>query len=67
MTESLNAKELHADATVVDGLVISNWSREVFEDLHAGGVTAVNCTCRSGKGVARYAGQCRSLEFVVSR
>ena len=34
MTESLNAKELHADATVVDGLVISNWSREVFEDLH---------------------------------
>ena len=51
MTESLNAKELHADATVVDGLVISNWSREVFEDLHAGGVTAVNCTCSIWEGL----------------
>ena len=51
MTESLNAKELHADATVVDGLVISNWSREVFEDLHAGGVTAVNFTCSIWEGL----------------
>jgi len=28
----------------IDGLVISNWSREVFEDMQAGGLTAANCT-----------------------
>ena len=36
---------LHADAILIDGLVISNWSREVFEDMRAGGMTAANCTC----------------------
>lgn len=36
---------LHNDALVIDGLMISNWSRAVFEDMRAGGVTAVNCTC----------------------
>ena len=29
----------------IDGLVISRWSRSVFEDMHAGGLTAANCTC----------------------
>ncbi|MBT5263763.1 MAG: peptidase M19 [Rhodospirillaceae bacterium] len=29
----------------IDGLVISRWSRELFEDMRAGGVTAANCTC----------------------
>ena len=41
----MDVEKLHADALVIDGLVISNWSRQVFEDLHAGGVNAVNCTC----------------------
>lgn len=36
---------LHDSLTVIDGLIISNWSREVFEAMHAGGVTAANCTC----------------------
>src|SRR3546814_17547385 len=31
--------------TVIDGLVISAWSREVFESMHRGGLTAANCTC----------------------
>ncbi len=36
---------LHRDALVIDGLMISNWSRAVFEDMRKGGVTAVNITC----------------------
>ena len=33
------------DLMIIDGLVVSNWSREVFEDMRRGGVTAANCTC----------------------
>lgn len=36
---------LHEDLTVIDGLIISNWSRVVFEDMRQGGLTAANCTC----------------------
>ena len=39
------AKELYEEAVVVDGLNVSNWeSDKVFEDLRAGGVTAINAT-----------------------
>ena len=37
--------DLHKDAIVIDGLIISNWSRAVFEDMKRGGLTAANCTC----------------------
>jgi len=37
--------DLHQEATVIDGLVISNWSPSVFEDMRRGGITAANCTC----------------------
>ncbi len=46
----MNAAELHRDAIVIDGLIISNWSREVFEDMLQGGVTAANCTCSIWEG-----------------
>lgn len=36
---------LHDDAIVIDGLLIPKWSRAVFEAMHAGGLTAANCTC----------------------
>jgi len=36
---------LHDDLTVIDGLIISNWSRSIFEDMRRGGLTAANCTC----------------------
>lgn len=36
---------LHENATIVDGLIISNFSRSVFEEMKAGGLTAANCTC----------------------
>ena len=42
--------KLHDDMTVIDGLIISNWSRSVFEDMHKGGLTAANCTCSVWEG-----------------
>lgn len=37
--------DLHTHSIVVDGLIISNFTREVFEDMRRGGLTAANCTC----------------------
>ena len=37
---------------VIDGLVISKWSREVFVDMRKGGLTAANCTCSIWEGFA---------------
>ena len=47
----MTAANLHADATVLDSLVISKWSRSVFEDMKAGGLTAANCTCCVWEGI----------------
>lgn len=33
------------DAIVIDGLVITRFSRAIFEDMRKGGITAANCTC----------------------
>ena len=41
----VNDQDLHGDLVVFDGLIVSNWSRAVFEDMRRGGVTAANCTC----------------------
>jgi membrane dipeptidase len=41
----MNAAELHRDMIVVDGLIVANFGREVFEDMRRGGLTAANCTC----------------------
>lgn len=35
---------------IIDGLVISKWSREVFADMQKGGLTAANCTCSVWEG-----------------
>ena len=43
--------DLHRDAIVIDGLEICNWSRDVFEDMRNGGLTAVNCTCSVWEGI----------------
>jgi membrane dipeptidase len=40
----MEAPDLHADAVIIDGLNVSNWSREVFEGIHHGGITACNAT-----------------------
>lgn len=44
-------KTLHDSACVIDGLVVSRWSREVFEAMHRGGLTMANCTCSIWEGV----------------
>ncbi len=40
----MDARELHKDAIVIDGLNISKWSRKVLEGIHEGGITAFNAT-----------------------
>ena len=42
---SILADALHQSSIVIDGLIISDWSRDVFEQMHKGGLTAANCTC----------------------
>ncbi|MGY9056447.1 MAG: dipeptidase [Alphaproteobacteria bacterium] len=42
---SIVAEALHKGSIVIDGLIISDWSRDVFEQMHRGGLTAANCTC----------------------
>ncbi len=39
------ASALHEKSIVIDGLIISNFNRDVFEDMRKGGITAANCTC----------------------
>ena len=41
---------LHQNMTVIDGLIISKWSRAVLEDMRRGGLTAANCTCSVWEG-----------------
>jgi len=36
---------LHEMSIVIDGLIISDFGRPVFEDMRRGGLTAANCTC----------------------
>ncbi|MFO1281051.1 MAG: dipeptidase [Burkholderiales bacterium] len=45
------ASTLHESSIVIDGLVVSRWSRRVFEDMHRGGLTAANCTCSIWEGL----------------
>jgi len=40
----VSTASLHERAIVFDGLVVAKWGRAVFERMHAGGVTAANCT-----------------------
>jgi membrane dipeptidase len=41
----MQGPELHRDMIVIDGLIISKFSRAVFQDMRKGGLTAANCTC----------------------
>ena len=37
--------DLHDRSIVIDGLIISDFGRPVFEDMRKAGLTAANCTC----------------------
>ena len=47
----MSNENLHEDALIIDGLVISNWSRDIFLDMRKGGLTAANCTCSVWEGI----------------
>ena len=42
----------HDDLIVIDGLIVSNWSEDVFRHMRKGGLTAANCTCCVWEGFA---------------
>jgi membrane dipeptidase len=42
--------KLHENSLVIDGLIISNWDRSVFEDMRKGGLSAANCTVSVWEG-----------------
>ncbi len=46
----MDANSLHEKSIIIDGLEINRWSREVFEDMRKGGLTAVNCTVAAWEG-----------------
>ena len=50
MSVAAEPSGLHGRAVVVDGLVVSRWSREVFAGMRAGGITAANCTAAVWEG-----------------
>ena len=41
----MKGPDLHRDMIVIDGLIISSFSRAVFQDMRKGGLTAANFTC----------------------
>ena len=63
---------LHEDLIVIDGLIVSNWSEEVFRDMRKGGLTAANCTCCVWEGfsetmnnIARWNGWFREHDDLI--
>ncbi|GGF64203.1 dipeptidase [Alteromonas lipolytica] len=46
----LDAKALHDNAIIFDGLVIAKWNRDLFLDMKKGGLTAANCTVSVWEG-----------------
>src|SRR6056300_89751 len=45
-----NARTLHDESIIIDGLVIAKWDRELFEDMRKGGLTAASCTVSVWEG-----------------
>ena len=63
---------LHEDLIVIDGLIVSNWSEDVFSDMRKGGLTAANCTCCVWEGfsetmnnIARWNGWFREHDDLI--
>lgn len=48
MNESV--RNVYDNSVVIDGLIISNWSGEIFREMRAAGLTAANCTCSVWEG-----------------
>ena len=37
-------QDLHGDAIIFDGLIVSNWGEDIFRDMRRGGLPGANCT-----------------------
>lgn len=61
----MNAADLHNDAIVIDGLVIANWNRDLFEDMRKGGVTAANCTVGVWEGFQKTVDNIVSMQQLI--
>ncbi|KAJ4328902.1 hypothetical protein N0V84_000690 [Fusarium piperis] len=51
MPTEQEALAIYESSIHFDGLNISNWSRDIFEAWHAGGITGVSCTCGLWEGL----------------
>lgn len=70
----MNSAHLHSELTVVDGLVVANFGRAIFEDMRRGGLSAANCTCSIWEGfratmdnVARWKGWFREHSDLITQ
>lgn len=70
----MNSADLHRELTVVDGLVVANFGRAIFEDMRRGGLTSANCTCSIWEGfratmdnVARWKGWFREHSDLITQ
>ena len=70
----MNSAHLHRELTVVDGLVVANFGRAIFEDMRRVGLTAANCTCSFWEGfratmdnVARWKGWFREHSDLITQ
>jgi membrane dipeptidase len=43
-------QQVYDNSIVIDGLIISNWSPEIFREMRGAGLTAANCTCSVWEG-----------------
>lgn len=56
---------LHQQCLVIDGLIISNWNRGVFEDMHRGGLAAANCTVSVWEGFAATVANISRMKLMI--
>lgn len=56
---------LHERSLVIDGLIISNWDRSVFEDMRKGGLSAANCTVSVWEGFQKTVDNIASMKQMI--
>jgi len=42
---TFSVDELYQKSIIMDGLIIANWSEDIFKAMRGAGLTAANCTC----------------------
>ena len=60
-----DAAALHQQSIVIDGLIIANLNRSVFEDMRKGGLSAANCTVSVWEGFAKTVDNIANLKRLI--